>query len=51
MKRTFNQAVKEQMGKGVEVFVAIKTVEESGEFTEEEIQGWWDRFNELKSKS
>lgn len=44
MKRTFNRAVFELAQQGEDVLVALKKVEESGEFTEEEIQAWFDGF-------
>ena len=49
MNRTFNSAVLELVRNGVDMFEALKRVENSGEFTEKEIQQWFDNFNNRKN--
>lgn len=48
LKKTFNDAVSEQIRKGVDALEALKIVENSGEFNEREIQQWYDSFNKYR---
>ena len=45
MEKNFNQAVLTLVRQGMDTFEALKKVEESGEFSEEEIAEWWDGLN------
>lgn len=50
MKRTFDSAVIELIRQGEDSLKALKKVEDSGEFSEEEIQEWFDKFNGYRAR-
>ena len=49
--KTFNELIYYYIDKGYDVFNAIFKAEESGLFSEEEIQEWFDKFNSRRNKS
>lgn len=46
--KSFRRAVIELIRKGESPLNALKRVEDSGEFEEEDIQEWFDKFNEYR---
>ena len=46
--KSFRRTVIELIRKGESPLNALKKVEDNGEFKEEEIQEWFDKFNEYR---
>lgn len=50
MKRTVHVTLKELMQDGIEMFEALRKIEDSGEFSENEIQQWFDNFHNKRTQ-